>query len=332
MRLARASLPGAGLALLLSGCASGTPSPLDPRGPAARDLAALIWTVFALAAIVCVAVLAALVLAVLRRRRTDAEEAVTAGENRAIFLFGIALPAVILLALFGISLALTRSLSAPPAAPALTVEVIARQWWWEVRYPDQGFATANELRIPVGQPVRVTLTSDDVIHSFWVPQLQAKTDMLPGQTTTTWLQASEAGTFRGQCAEYCGAQHAQMGFVVVAEPPEQFDRWLAAQRAPAAQPADQARNIQQGYQVLVGASCSYCHTIRGTSALGAYGPDLTHLASRQTLGAGTLPNTRGNLAAWITNAQGIKPGNRMPSFPLDAQSLQYLLDYLQSLT
>lgn len=323
---------GGCLALLLSSCGGGGPSLLDPHGPAARHTAGLIWTLFISAGIICTTVTALLAWALIRRRRDAGDTApLTATENRAIIVGGVAIPALILFAVFGVSLWTTGHLETAPTTPRLTVNVVARQWWWEAQYASEGFATANELHIPVGQSVQVKLTSDDVIHDFWVPQLQAKLDVFPGRTNTLWLQADEPGTYRGECAEFCGAQHANMNFVVVAEPSAQFETWLAAQRAPAAQPAAQAADILKGYQVFIGSSCSYCHAVKGTDAAGKFGPDLTHLASRQTLAAGTLPNTRGNLIAWIANTQSIKPGNRMPAFPLDAASMQYLATYLQSL-
>ena len=213
---------------------------------------------------------------------------------------------------------------------ALTVDVIGHRWWWEVRYPSRGIVTANDVHVPVGQPVRIVLTSVDVNHSFWVPQLTCKTDLIPGVTNSMWIQADHAGTFRGQCAEYCGVQHAQMIFYVVADPPATFQQWLATQAAPAAaQPVGSA--LAQGQQVFETAPCASCHTIRGTTARGTLGPDLTHFGSRVSVGAGARPNTTGNLAGWIIDSQGIKPGNLMPPMQLSPQDLQALIAYLESL-
>jgi cytochrome c oxidase subunit 2 len=177
--------------------------------------------------------------------------------------------------------------------------------------------------------VRLRLSSVDVVHSFWVPQLAPKTDLIPGQVNETWLTANRPGTYRGQCAEYCGLQHAQMAILVVAEPPDAFDRWVALQRGPAAVPAGTLAT--RGRQVLERTSCAACHTVRGTSARGTVGPDLTHVASRQQLGAGAAPNTPGHLGGWIANSQTVKPGNLMPPQPLTPEQLQALIAYLESL-
>jgi cytochrome c oxidase subunit 2 len=189
--------------------------------------------------------------------------------------------------------------------------------------------TANEIHVPAGRPVRLRLSSADVIHSFWVPQLMPKTDLIPGQVNETWLTANRPGIYRGQCAEYCGLQHALMAFLVVADGPAAFDRWVALQRAPAAEPAGTLAT--RGRQVLERTSCATCHTVRGTSARGTAGPDLTHLASRQQLGAGAVPNTPGHLGGWIANSQTIKPGNLMPPQPLTSEELQALIAYLETL-
>ncbi|HEV2706187.1 MAG TPA: c-type cytochrome, partial [Pyrinomonadaceae bacterium] len=206
-------------------------------------------------------------------------------------------------------------------------------WWWEVEYdnrnPSLNVTTANEIHIPVGRPVFFRLTSNDVIHSFWVPNLHGKTDLIPGRETTTWLRADRAGTFRGQCAEFCGHQHAHMALTVVAEAPEQFQAWYDAQLKPAREPATPAE--ARGREVFLTSPCVMCHKIQGTDAGGNAGPDLTHLASRPTLAAGTLENTRGHLAGWVVDSQKIKPGNRMPPNNIEPDDLQALLDYLQSL-
>jgi len=242
-----------------------------------------------------------------------------------------------------------------PSNPALTVQLIGHQWWWEVHYPDQGFTTANEVHIPVGQPVLFKLTTADVIHSFWAPQLQAKMDLLPGQTNTTWITADRPGVYQVECAEYCGLQHAHMRLLIVAEGQERVNAWMANEKKPAAvtaptlkvtavapsvsNPAEKKPTAEaptdpllvQGQQIFFGSACVYCHMIRGTIATGQIGPDLTHIASRRTLGSGMLENNTGNLSGWIINAQTIKPGNRMPPMYLDANSLHALVAYLQSL-
>lgn len=220
------------------------------------------------------------------------------------------------------------------------IEVTGHQYWWEVAYPDEGVVTANEIHIPTGQRVRLELTSEDVIHSLWVPQLGGKTDMIPGHANSMWLETNEPGMYWGQCAEYCGLQHAQMRFLVIAHEPAEFQGWLEAQALPAEEGLPQAQDIDQsdsaeqiawGREVFMSSSCVYCHAIQGTEARGEFGPDLTHLASRETLGAGILPNNTGNLAAWIIDPQSIKPGNQMPGTDVDGAELQALLAYLESL-
>lgn len=218
----------------------------------------------------------------------------------------------------------------PP--PALTVDIVAHQWWWEVRYegtsPAQGFVTANEIHIPTGVRVYFKLRSDDVIHSFWVPQLSGKTDVIPGYENVTWLEADRPGTYRGQCGEYCGLQHAHMAFAVVAQGPAQFAAWKAQQLQPAA-PPDSALAAQGQQDFLV--HCAICHTIRGTTAGGVLGPDLTHLMSRASIAANTLPNTPGALSGWIADPQHIKPGNLMPAVPLSGSQLTDIQSYLETL-
>jgi cytochrome c oxidase subunit 2 len=192
--------------------------------------------------------------------------------------------------------------------------------------------TANEIHIPTNQQVTIHLTSADVIHSLWIPQLNGKFDMIPGQTNTFSIEADRPGMFRGLCAEYCGLQHAHMQFVVVAEDADQFDKWIKNQTNPAPDPdANTEPVIFEGQQAFLGSSCVYCHTIKGTNASGTLGPDLTHLASRATLGAGAIANIPGNLAGWIINSQAIKPGNLMPPMDLDSDQLQSILVYLQTL-
>jgi cytochrome c oxidase subunit 2 len=251
-----------------------------------------------------------------------------AGGRGWILLGGVALPAVVLPVVFALTLGTMATLAAQPQ-DALTIEVIGRQWWWEVRYPEGQVVTANEIHIPTDQPVRLLLSSADVVHSFWVPELSGKMDMVPGQTNEFWIQAREQGEFRGLCAEYCGHQHAKMALLVIAEPAPAFADWLAKQRQPAATPVDQL--AQQGQQVFLSSTCIQCHTIRGTEATGALGPDLTHLSSRRSLAAGSLGNNRGNLAGWIVNPQSIKPLSKMPATELSGADLQALLAYLESL-
>jgi cytochrome c oxidase subunit 2 len=224
--------------------------------------------------------------------------------------------------------------TAAPGHPKITVEVIGHQWWWEVRYsefgyPRRSFETANEIHIPVGVPVEVHLTSADVIHSFWVPQLAGKTDTIPGQINHAWLEADKPGVYRGQCTEFCGLQHAHMALYVVAQPARQFKSWWTHQLQPA---ADQVTGLAGEGEDVFRTRCALCHTARGMpGSQGTLGPDLTHLMSRRTIAAGTLRNTPGNLAAWVSDAPAQKPGVDMPAEDLTGPQLQALLAYLKTL-
>jgi cytochrome c oxidase subunit II len=215
----------------------------------------------------------------------------------------------------------------------LTIEVTGNQWWWQFRYmnqdPSRILTTANEIHIPIRQTVLIQGRSNDVIHSFWVPNLQGKRDLIPSRVTTEYLQVDNPGVYRGQCAEFCGLQHAHMSFYVIAEPQDKFRAWMQAQLQPAPAPADPV--LQHGQQVFLNYQCVYCHQIRGTTAAGQNGPDLTHFGSRRTLAAGALPNTAGNLGGWIVNPQRIKPGTHMATIAVAPSDLQPLLQYLESL-
>ena len=225
--------------------------------------------------------------------------------------------------------------AAPEPPNAVRVTVVGRQWWWEIRYPELGVVTANELHVPVSdsahrQPTFLTLESADVAHSFWVPRVAGKTDLIPNKTNHMWVEPHQPGTYLGQCAEYCGTQHAHMLLRIVAEPPEQFARWVAQQRQnAAAAPADSA--AAAGRRVFLGTACISCHTVGGTVATGRYGPDLTHLMSRETIGAGVAPNTRERLRAWVQNPDDLKHGVLMPAMQLDDEQLDQLVEYLLTL-
>ena len=296
------------------------PSVLDPRSPHAEAVAELSWLLFAVAGAIYLLVLGLLALAAFRSGR----HCLPGGDNGFLVILGIVMPAVVLLGVMGVTLAVGDEAE---AEPALTVEVVGNQFWWEVRYGD--VVTANELHIPVGEPVEVLLTTDDVIHSFWVPQLGGKVDMIPGRDNRTRLLADEPGVYLGECAEFCGIQHARMQLVVVAEPREDFDVWLEGEAEQAAEPTSAL--AARGREVFLDTSCAACHTIRGVAETGELGPDLTHLASRLTLAAGTLENTKGHLGGWILDPQGLKPGVRMPPTDLDGEQLQALLAYLETL-
>jgi cytochrome c oxidase subunit 2 len=246
----------------------------------------------------------------------------------------VVLTILILAGLFAADLATGRRMAAATRGePDVTISLTGHQWWWEARYESAVAAdqvvTANELHIPVGARVLIKLNSGDVIHSFWVPGLNGKQDLIPGYTNSIWLQADTAGTYPGRCAEYCGHQHALMQIRVIAVAPAEYQRWLRAQAAPAILPATPQE--QRGRDVFMASTCPLCHTVGGTEAGGRTGPDLTHVGSRQTLAAGTLENTPASLAAWVTVPQRIKPGARMPGTPLPAADRAALVAYLGSL-
>jgi cytochrome c oxidase subunit 2 len=333
LRLAR---PRVGAALLLPLCTActGPQSTLAPAGPAATHLAGLSWALLAVLGLVYVAVLALLGAAILRsgRARPPSRPESDRRALAAVVLGGAVIPTVVgavftVLTWRGVGAVLPGS-----RLDEIVVEVIAHQWWWEIRYPglasEDAATTANELHLPAGRPVRLRLASRDVIHSFWVPALHGKMDMIPGRTTELRVQADRPGVHRGQCAEYCGLQHARMALWVVVHSPADFAGWLDRERAPAAEPpGDQAR---RGQAVFREQGCAGCHTVRRTTA-GVGGPDLTHVASRRTLAAGTLDNVPGNLAGWIADPQALKPGTLMPPASLRAPDLHALVAYLGAL-
>jgi cytochrome c oxidase subunit 2 len=314
----------------------GRHSVLDPAGAQAALIKDALWDpMYAVAVVTFVLVVGALLWALFRHRPAG-EPVESAGRDRRVGLtIGVA-TAVTTIVLFVFLVAdstVGRATTATPGHGAVQIRVTGHQWWWEVQYRDslaQHWATtANEIHVPVGRPVVVELRSTDVIHSFWPPNLTAKRDLIPGHENSLWLQADVPGEYRGQCAEYCGHQHAKMAFLVVAQRPDSFQRWLAAQRDTAMTPSDSLS--QRGQEVFLGSSCPLCHAIAGTPAGSRVGPDLTHLAGRRTLAAGTLPNTPGNLAGWIVNPQAIKPGAKMPPNALSPDDLQALLAYLEIL-
>ncbi|MEV4754235.1 cytochrome c oxidase subunit II [Micromonospora sp. NPDC049559] len=318
---------GCGL-LLLAGCAGDAPSTLDAAGGGARRVEGLWWLLFWVSVAVFVEVMALLAWAlVFRRGRSRAVD--RSDPIRFVAVAGAGVPVVILLTVYGFGLRDLAALGAQPAAGAVTVDVTGHKWWWEVRYDGVDGATANEVRIPVGEKVRVRLRTADVLHSFWVPQLMPKTDLIAGKVRETWLRADRPGEYRGQCAEYCGLQHAHMALLVVAQPRAEFDDWLTRLPAPARAPRTDAE--RRGQQAFLQAACAGCHTVRGTAAAGTVGPDLSQLGARWSLGAGAVPNDAGHLGGWIANAQTVKPGNAMPPQPVDAARLPDLISYLRSL-
>ncbi len=410
--------------LTLAACGNAaSPSYMRPSGPAAEVEATLGWWLTGISVAVVVATAAVLLVAIFRRRPDAGEgarerpsmrhalavddsagpqsggQAAAATHGNAKrhggdqglpwIYWGTAATVVILVVAFVATAATLRAAARPPDAPAITVDVTGHMWWWEAQYrdslPEHTFTTANELHIPVGRPVRIRLRTADVIHSFWIPELAGKTDLIPGQRNETWIQADRPGRYRGQCAEYCGMEHAKMALYVVADPPAAFERWAEGQRqsapalVPAAimsaatgranQPVGESMpatappptatgaavhgfgppvpapspvvapsaasaggdSLARAGQAVFLANCGACHAVRGSDALGRLGPDLTHVASRETIAGGILPNTTGNLAGWVANAQGAKPGSRMPTLPLPPNDLLAVVHYLQTL-
>ena len=312
-------------------------SALRPAGIQAERISDLWWIFLTILGLIWLSVMTMLVVGLVRgRRRAEpaTDEATTRRQTRAV-ASAVGISILILFGLTAADFTTNRAIASLAAAhpDPLVVRVTGHQWWWEVRYEDSipalSFTTANEIVVPVGRPVLVRLEAADVIHSFWVPNLHGKRDLIPGYSNAIWIQADEPGLYRGQCAEYCGDQHAKMALLVIAQPPDSFAAWYEAQLRPAPEPVDSSS--AHGRRVFNGGPCAACHTIRGTRAGGRVGPDLTHLASRRTLAAGTVPNTRDHLAGWVVNSQSIKPGNRMPPMPLPGPDLQALLDYLETL-
>ena len=308
----------------------GSQSALNPQGPGASEIAALSWLLFAGAAVIFVAVVALAVYAVVAGRGRPAWMART----RFIVAAGIVFPLIVLTGLLIRAFMPAAEADGGPGSAVLRIEVVGEQWWWRVHYLNSDgsrfFATANEIRIPVGQRVEFALRSADVIHSFWVPALAPKLDMIPGRVNRLVLSADRPGEFRGQCAEYCGGPHARMALFVIAMPPSEFEAWRAQQRRPAVRAATPA--TQRGESAFRDRGCGVCHEVRGSPGSGARGPDLTHVASRVSLGAGTLRMSPGAFAAWVGSSQHIKPDNLMPAFDmLPADEIGAIAAYLESL-
>jgi cytochrome c oxidase subunit 2 len=315
------------------------------EGPVAGEIWDLWWLLLGLGVAVYVLVMGLLVAAVARRRRGEPDDhgdiAVGAGgapsrppvprrlASRWIVGGGLVLPLVVLPVVLASSVGTLRGIPQSAGQGGLVVEVVGHQWWWSVHYPDHGVTVANEIHIPVGRRVAFHLTSADVIHSFWVPKLAGKLDALPDGTNVLVVEAAEAGEYRGHCAEFCGLQHAKMGLLVVAEPPERFQAWVEDQRRPAAEPA--TASAAAGREVFAASGCGACHTVRGTGAAGTGGPDLTHVGSRRTLAAATVVNDPVHLARWLDDPASVKEGTRMPHTPLGERDLAALVEYLRGL-
>ena len=329
----------------LAGCA-GPQSALAPAGRAAENIATLFWWmtgfgIFIWIAVILLAVWAVRISQARRTGRLDSARAVDDDRlpserrrsNLLIIGGGAIVPTVLLAALLVYGLAPIPALLAPAPAGSLQIAVSGEQWWWRLRYEKsqgENFVSANEIRLPLGEPVQFRLESPDVIHSFWIPSLGGKIDMIPGRVTRLALTPTKAGLFRGACAEYCGTAHALMSFDVVVLPKEEFARWLAHQQTPALPPAEPL--AARGQELFLATGCGACHTIRGTPANGVVGPDLTHVGGRLSIGAGSLPNNVENLLRWIARTEHIKPGVLMPHFGMLPQDeLQALAVYLKGL-
>jgi cytochrome c oxidase subunit 2 len=319
------------LGALLAACTQEYPyNSLAPAGPVADKQADLYWLVFWIATGVFVLVEGALVFIMFRFRRRGAEDTPKQihGNTRLEIIWTI-LPALLLAGIAVPTVGTIFDLASRPEGDVLTVDVVGHQWWWEVEYPQLDVVTANEIHVPTDRPVEINLTSDDVIHSFSVPRLAGKQDMVPGRTSMLYIRAPEPGTYQGQCQEFCGLSHANMKFSVVADRPSDFEAWVEAQQAPAAAPEPDSAADQAFRQ------CVVCHMVDGVG--GPQGPptipapDLTHVGAREMIAAGLLPNDEEGLARWLRNPPGVKPGSKMPDYDLTDDQIEALVDYLMSL-
>lgn len=320
-----------GGALLVSGC--GKQSLISNESPQAHGITVLWWWMLGVAGIVFLGAIALLAVGYFKRRTPGLP---FFGKNELasqmlVLIFGIGIPLGILIPLFGVSdVYLVQQTAAPnPRTTKMTIQVIGHQWWWEVRYENGRVVTANEIHIPARTRINVVATTADVIHSFWVPQLNRKIDMIPGQRNRILLYADRPGRYRGQCSQFCGLQHANMGMFVIAQPRPAFNAWLKHMGTKADTPT--TPEARAGEQLFMTSQCASCHFINGTPAQGTVGPDLTHLQTRSTLAAATIPNTPTWLARWIHNPQAIKPGDRMPDLGLSWHQVHEIVAYLEVL-
>ena len=322
--------------VLLAACSSSSPSMLDGQSPEARHISGLWWLMFAMAIAVYIGVVAAVVVGMWRRRSRpeDGVLPVEAGDadserrnHRFLLIGGLVLPVVVLSVIAVQTVRVSNALA--PRTAAVDIDVDGELWWWRVAYPADGVTTANVIHVPRGEVVDITLRSQNVVHSLWVPQLAGKTDLVPGKTNHMQFTATSVGEFQAACAEFCGVQHAHMGLTVVVQERADYEAWLAANRATAATP--QTDDQRAGQQLLTTLACAGCHTVSGTSASGTFGPDLSHVASRPTLGADTLPNTTAAMTEWLADTQGVKPGAQMPTIDLTDEQIAQLVAYLESL-
>jgi cytochrome c oxidase subunit 2 len=320
------------IALVLTACGNdSSPSAINPQGDEAKRIAGVWWLMFGLAIAVYVVVAGFVIVSGLRGRRRGARDA--AGDeplhdSKFIWVGGIIVPVMILVLLAVVTVHTGAALRNPKAGE-LRVDVAGERWWWRVSYHDPSFETANEIHLPVGRPVAIRLTSDNVVHSFWVPQLASKVDTIPGQPNVLRFRPEKIGVYRGLCAEFCGIQHARMQFLVIVQSPEDFGRWQARRENPAAEPTSEA--AARGRMVFEKEACAGCHTIDGTSAQGTLGPNLTDLGTRSTIASATLDNTTHNLTEWIENPRKWKPGVIMPPAVISHDDVRAIVAYLESL-
>jgi cytochrome c oxidase subunit 2 len=318
------------LVIFAASCAGkNTPSSLDGKGSESSRVAGVWWLAFGVGAAVYAIVAGLVVYGALRKGSAEVDEHRHKREMLIITVGGVVVPFLILLFFAGVTVNATAHLRKTAPSNSVQIEVTGKRWWWQVRYPAYGIETANEIHIPVGQPVHFTLKSDNVIHSFWVPQLAGKEDMIPGQTNELTFTAKEPGRYRGLCAEYCGVEHAKMLFYVIAQPAAEFTTWVAHEAQLLTAPTSD--KTAAGQRVFMREACAGCHTIKGTPANGRVGPNLTDVGSRSTIAAGWLTNTPQNLSRWISDAQSVKPGALMPPIPLDGPDLDAVVAYLESL-
>jgi len=321
------------VSITLAGCERAPLNYFSSAGASSRPILHLNYGLTFVSCAVIV-IIAALLIAAIARKRSPAaspSEVTREGHGLRWIYIGTGISTVVLFICSIWSMVTLAKVAGPPSRPAVTIDIIGHQWWWEARYnaepAQRSFSTANELHIPVGQPVRLRLTGQDVIHSFWVPQLAGKTDTIPGLTNIAWLQADQPGVYYGQCTEYCGHQHAKMGVIVVAEPPAAFDAWWDHQLAASSPPQGRA---QQGEELFM-QHCAACHTVRGTLAGGVLGPNLSHLKQRKRIASGQIENTHDGLASWVAHPQAIKPGALMPEPALNADQVDSIVAYLETL-
>jgi cytochrome c oxidase subunit 2 len=331
MKSLKLSLASSLLLILLSSCVGTTDFISNPGSQITIQQSSLFRILLSMAAVVFVIVEGGIIFAVIRFRhkKEDSSEPDQVHGNIPLEIIWTVIPVLLVIILFILTINTMNGIAAPPAATTdIKVNVVGHQWWWEFDYPDQKITTADELVIPVGQPVQITLTSADVVHSFWVPELAGKTDVVPGQTNHMWLTADHAGTFAGQCAEFCGIEHALMRMNIVAVSEADFEAWVKNQKTPAAAP--QTALEIQGQKLVVGGACAACHTIDGTTMKGKIGPNLSHLYSRSTFAGAVFPLNDTNLSAWLKDTQAMKPGNLMKIQLPDSQ-IPAILAYLKTL-